>query len=67
QKLFQLRDEQLFYSRSILQQYGNISSATLPHMWQAICNDPKIVKNTKVISMAFGPGLTIAGMIGEKL
>ena len=66
QKIFQLRDEQLFFSREILKQYGNISSATLPYMWEAICADPAVAEKTKVISLAFGPGLTIAGMLGEK-
>lgn len=66
QKIFQLSDEQLFYSRQILKHYGNVSSATLPYMWEAICADPAVAAKTKVVSLAFGPGLTIAGMLGEK-
>ncbi|MDB6081374.1 MAG: Naringenin-chalcone synthase [Chlamydiia bacterium] len=66
QKIFGIKPEQLRHSRSILEQYGNMSSATLPHIWEAICQDEKVAKNTKIISLAFGPGLTIAGALLEK-
>lgn len=67
QQLLQLTDEQMAYSFSILKNYGNMSSATLPHIWQAICQDETVKDKTPIISLAFGPGLTIAGALMEKI
>lgn len=67
QKAFTLEDHQLQASRHILKQHGNMSSATLPHIWQEILNDTNIKSGTKILSMAFGPGLTIAGALLEKI
>ncbi len=66
QRIFQLRDDQVQVSRDILYRYGNMSSATLPHIWESLCSDPSIPSSTKIISLAFGPGLTMAGIILEK-
>lgn len=66
QKLFNLDDQQLEASRAILRKYGNMSSATLPHIWQKILEDAKIPSGQKIISLAFGPGVTIAGTLLEK-
>ncbi len=65
QSLLALSDSQMSYSFSILKQFGNMSSATLPHIWQAIVEDESIQKR-KIVSLAFGPGLTISGAIMEK-
>lgn len=53
-----LSEEQVYFSRQILREHGNMSSATLPHVWQKMLNE--VPSGTPVISMAFGPGLTIA-------
>lgn len=63
--LLELTEEQVKYSMEILHERGNMSSATLPHVWDRIINDTKIKSGTKVFSVAFGPGLTVAGFIGE--
>ena len=61
-EILQLPKESILYSENILCQYGNMSSATLPHIWQNILQDfPE--QNKLVISLAFGPGLTISGSI----
>ncbi len=65
--LLGLNEEQVGYSREVLRDRGNMSSATLPHIWEKIINDPKVKKGTKILSVAFGPGLTIAGFLGEKI
>jgi hypothetical protein len=67
QTLLGAEDEQMEFSRRILKNYGNMSSATLPHIWNAICADTTIPSQTKVLSLAFGPGLNIAGAILEKV
>lgn len=66
QEMLGLSDRQMSYSFSILQNYGNMSSATLPHIWKEILEDSTIEEGTPVVSLAFGPGLTIAGAILEK-
>lgn len=66
QETLGLQDKQMQASRTILQCYGNMSSATLPHIWQEICAGPTFPSNTLVVSLAFGPGLTIVGTILEK-
>src|SRR5450432_2465968 len=55
----ELTDAQVEISRDVLFRYGNMSSATLPHIWMRILADPKIATGTLVLSLAFGPGLTI--------
>jgi len=60
QKEFSLSDEQISTSRQILKKYGNMSSATLPHIWEGMSSKPGLV-----VSLAFGPGLTIHGALME--
>ncbi len=66
QELLHLKDEQLKASFEVLKKYGNMSSATIPHIWQEILQDPKIPSQTQIVSLAFGPGLTISGSLMEK-
>ena len=62
--LLQLNSNQVKESRGVLRDYGNMSSATLPHIWQRML--PTVADGEKVISLAFGPGLTICGIVMEK-
>ncbi|MCH4554072.1 3-oxoacyl-[acyl-carrier-protein] synthase III C-terminal domain-containing protein [Aestuariibaculum lutulentum] len=55
------------WSYDILKHKGNMSSATVPHIFQKIINDPEIKVNTKIIAIAFGPGLTATGLLLEKI
>lgn len=50
------------FSEEILMKYGNMSSATLPHIWDAVLKS-KPQEGSHVFSLAFGPGLTISGSI----
>jgi len=59
--LLDLKDDQIQYSYEILYKYGNMSSATLPHVWEKILE--KEQGSPYVISLAFGPGLSICGLI----
>jgi predicted naringenin-chalcone synthase len=61
-----LETSQTEHSFEILKSCGNMSSATIPHIWQKILSDPKVPKDTFVVSVAFGPGLTFAGSILQK-
>ncbi|MGE5184150.1 MAG: 3-oxoacyl-[acyl-carrier-protein] synthase III C-terminal domain-containing protein [Acidobacteriota bacterium] len=62
----ELTDAQVAASRAVLRDHGNMSSATLPHIWQRVLADPRVVPGTLVASLAFGPGLTICGALLEK-
>jgi len=66
QTILGLEENQLEASKRVLRNCGNMSSATLPHIWADILADSKIPSGTKVLSLAFGPGLNIAGAIIEK-
>ncbi|HWU42646.1 MAG TPA: 3-oxoacyl-[acyl-carrier-protein] synthase III C-terminal domain-containing protein, partial [Bdellovibrio sp.] len=63
----ELREDQVQASRTLLQERGNMSSATLPHLWQNILDDEKIPLGTPIISYAFGPGLTVCIGYMEKI
>jgi predicted naringenin-chalcone synthase len=64
--LLHLDETQITHSRAVLFERGNMSSATLPHVWERISRDQQIRAGTLVISLAFGPGLTMAGTLFEK-
>ncbi len=64
--LLELGEAQVRTSRAVLHDHGNMSSATLPHIWQRILDDPQVPPGTLVPSFAFGPGLTICGALLEK-
>ncbi len=66
QQLFSLGDAQLAHSLFVLQNYGNMSSATLPHIWERILKDDTIPEGAFIVSLAFGPGLSIAGGLFQK-
>ena len=63
--MLHLEPWQFAHSVSILRQCGNMSSATLPHVWAAMWKDELIKNGSKIVSLAYGPGLTIAGVVLE--
>lgn len=67
QDLLRLADAQLEHSRKVLRERGNMSSATLPHIWLELACDRRVADRTPVVSLAFGPGLTICGAVLRKL
>ena len=62
-----LAKEQANWSYEILRRQGNMSSATIPHIFNEIVNDPNIESGKKIVAMAFGPGLTATGLLLEKI
>jgi len=66
-QLLKLSEEQVRSSRETLRSFGNMSSATLPHVWKSVLEDAGIAPGTKIVSLAFGPGLTICGGVFRKV
>jgi len=64
--VLELSEAQLQTSRDVLFSHGNMSSATLPHIWQRITVDQEIAPDTLVLSLAFGPGLSVCGGLFRK-
>jgi len=62
-EVLELSASQLAASREVLFDFGNMSSATLPHVWARLCADPTVSDGTLVASLAFGPGLTVCGAL----
>lgn len=56
-------EERMAWSRRILLERGNLSSATAPHMWAEILSDHTVHSGTLITTIVFGPGLTAAGAI----
>jgi alkylresorcinol/alkylpyrone synthase len=62
-----IEESQLALSRKVLYENGNMASATAPHIWQQVLESQEIPPGAKVLSMAFGPGLTVIGALFEKI
>ncbi len=62
----ELDEAQVRASREVLRTCGNMSSATLPHIWMHVLDDPAVAPGSLVLGLAFGPGLTLAGCLLEK-
>ena len=65
-RALELTDPQTAPSHEVLRRHGNMSSATLPHVWMALLDDAKVAPGTLVASLAFGPGLTLCGALFRK-
>jgi predicted naringenin-chalcone synthase len=65
-ELLGLAPAQVQASNRVLRQRGNMSSATLPHVWQAMLEDPAVASGRLIVALAFGPGLTLSGAILRK-
>jgi predicted naringenin-chalcone synthase len=61
-----LSEEQTQYSRKVLLERGNMSSATLPHIWEQIALSQAAAPGQPILSLAFGPGLTLCGALLRK-
>ena len=64
--VLELDEAQVAPSRGVLRDFGNMSSATLPHIWMRILDDTRVRSGTLVPTLAFGPGLTVTGALLEK-
>lgn len=67
QDKLRLTDAQVAASREVLRTHGNMSSATLPTVWESMLLDPQVPHGTLIPGVAFGPGLTLAGVLLQKV
>ena len=65
EKLLSIDPRKNAHSHAVLRERGNMSSATLPHIRERILADRSILPGTPVLSLAFGPGLTICGKVAR--
>lgn len=65
QKQLQLPTEALNCSREVLVDYGNMSSPTVLFVLKKIM-DTEIAPGSRILGMAFGPGLTMETFMAEK-
>ena len=65
-EVLELDEAQVAASRRVLLDHGNMSSATLPHIWMRLAEDPAVPAGTLIPTFAFGPGLTVTGALLEK-
>jgi predicted naringenin-chalcone synthase len=62
-----LSEEHIAFSRRVLLARGNMSSATLPHIWLELAASRAVPDGRPIVSLAFGPGLTLCGAVLRKL
>jgi predicted naringenin-chalcone synthase len=63
QQALELSDAQVAASRDVLRRHGNMSSATLPHIWMNLIAAGAPQDGSPLVSLAFGPGLTLSGAL----
>lgn len=66
QASLELSDEQLTPARTVLRDYGNMSSATVLFVLKEILQQPVKQHDEPVCAMAFGPGLTVESGLFHK-
>ncbi|MEZ4749479.1 MAG: 3-oxoacyl-[acyl-carrier-protein] synthase III C-terminal domain-containing protein [Bdellovibrionota bacterium] len=55
------------HSDRVLQERGNLSSCSLPYIWNELLEDPNVRCGDRILSLAFGPGLTFASSVMERV
>jgi predicted naringenin-chalcone synthase len=61
-----LSEEQIAFGRRVLFARGNMSSATLPYIWRDLVASEGVPHGQPIVSLAFGPGLTLCGAVLRK-
>lgn len=66
QKKLALTDQQVEATRQVFYDRGNMSSATLPHIWEKILNETVYPTGSLIVGLAFAPGLCVSGVVLTK-
>ena len=64
--VLRLDEAQIAVSRRVLLERGNMSSATVPHVWMELARTRDVEEGRAIVSLAFGPGLTLSGAVMRK-
>ncbi|MDB5905965.1 MAG: chalcone/stilbene synthase protein [Massilia sp.] len=62
-----LRDDQVAISKAVFRENGNMSSATVPNIMKGLLEEKAVLPGTRIVCLGFGPGLTVTGLVLEKL
>ncbi|WES64606.1 type III polyketide synthase [Microbacter sp. GSS18] len=62
----ELDPDALSTSRTVLRDYGNMSSATIMFILRALLHDDALADGARVAALAFGPGLTVESALLTK-
>lgn len=62
-----LRDDQVAISKKVFRENGNMSSATVPHILKGLLEEKGVAPGTRIVALGFGPGLTVTGLVLEKI
>ena len=62
EEALQLPEESNAYAYEVLQEHGNMSSATILFVLNKLLRSKKM-PGGRILSFAFGPGLTVEGMV----
>ena len=62
-----LQDHQVDISKKVFRENGNMSSATVPHILKGILEEKSIPVGARIVALGFGPGLTVTGLVLEKI
>jgi predicted naringenin-chalcone synthase len=62
-----LTEKQVELCNKVFYENGNLSSVTIPYIFHEIINSDDIPVGTIVLNLGFGPGLTVSGMVLEKV
>lgn len=60
-----LADDQVAISKEVFRDNGNMSSATIPHILGKVLDTVDV--GTRIVCLGFGPGLTVTGLVLEKI
>jgi predicted naringenin-chalcone synthase len=62
-----LTDDQVAISKKVFRENGNMSSATVPHILKGLLEEKGVAVGTRIVALGFGPGLTVTGLVLEKI
>ncbi|MFN8576067.1 MAG: type III polyketide synthase [Candidatus Sericytochromatia bacterium] len=65
QEELNLNDNDLIYSRKVLNDYGNMSSSTILFVLDELIKSNNVKNGDRALMMAFGPGLTMESLLIE--
>ena len=66
-KMLHLSDEQLYFSKNVMYEYGDMTSAGLPYIYRDILDSDDVPRGTKVLGIGYAQGIILGGIVFEKV